>query len=82
MKLDFEIPTTYGIYRDALILDDENPPTATEIEALKQARVDAWLAHIEAASQVSTPDDVVYLEGQPYRRTEVDGQVVLMPIEE
>lgn len=49
-KLDFEVTTQYGVYRDALYLDREY--TQQEIDAMKHARVSAWLALIEASSQV------------------------------
>jgi hypothetical protein len=48
IKLDFEIETQYGIYRDALYLDDNHSFTEQEIEAMKQQRVDNWIAVIES----------------------------------
>ena len=45
MKIDFEFETKYGIYRDALYL--ENNLTDQEIDAMKQQRVNNWIDAIE-----------------------------------
>jgi hypothetical protein len=47
MKIDFEFTTPYGVFRDALYLDDEHQLTEAEINALKQERLDNWLQAIE-----------------------------------
>ena len=47
IKLDFEFQTQYGVYRDALYLDDNHSFTEQEIEAMKQQRVNNWIAVIE-----------------------------------
>ena len=47
MKIDFEFTTPYGVFRDALYLDDDHQFTEVEINALKQERLDNWLAAIE-----------------------------------
>lgn len=47
-QIVFEADTKYGTYRDALYLPDDHGLTDAEIEALKQQRVDNWLAIIEA----------------------------------
>jgi hypothetical protein len=44
MKIDFEFQTEHGLYRDALYFLDDAVPTDEEIEAIKQARLDHWLA--------------------------------------
>lgn len=51
IKLDFEIQTQYGVYRDALYLDDNHGFTEQDIEAMKQERVDNWIAIITAPSE-------------------------------
>lgn len=48
MKIDFEFDTQYGIYRDALHLPDNHAFTDAEIEAMKQERVDNWIAIVSA----------------------------------
>ena len=49
MKIDFEFETTYGLFRDALHLPDDHTLTDTEIQAIKQQRVDNWISVITAA---------------------------------
>ena len=45
MKIDFEFETPYGKFADALWLSDDEPtPSDTEIEILKQQRLNDWLA--------------------------------------
>ena len=44
-KIDFEFETKYGVYRDALYVEDS--VTEQEIDAMKQQRVDNWIAVIE-----------------------------------
>ncbi len=48
IQIIFEFATKYGTYRDALHLPDDHGLTEAEIEALKQQRVDNWLAVVEA----------------------------------
>lgn len=47
MKIDFEFNTNYGVFRDALHLDDDHQYTQDEINAMKQERFNRWLALIE-----------------------------------
>ena len=45
MKIDFEYDTPYGKFADALWFSDDEPtPSDTEIEVLKQQRLNDWLA--------------------------------------
>jgi hypothetical protein len=48
MKIDFEITTKYGVYRDALHLPDDHSFTQSEIDDMKQERVNNWIAIVEA----------------------------------
>lgn len=48
MKIDFEFQTDFGVFRDALHLEDDHAFTEAEIEAMKQARVDNWVALVSA----------------------------------
>lgn len=48
MKIDFEFDTKHGVFRDALHLPDDHTFTETEIAAMKQLRVDNWIAVVEA----------------------------------
>ena len=44
------------MFRDALNLPDDHGLSDDELTAIKQARFDAWIAHVEAASQEPTPE--------------------------
>lgn len=56
MVIEFEFVTDYGLYRDALHLDDDHGLTEQEIEELKQQRVDNWIAVI-TAPPAETPEE-------------------------
>lgn len=61
MKIDFEFETAYGVFRDALYLPDDHDLNDTEIQALKQQRVDNWIAVVTAPSDSDTalvPSDI------------------------
>ena len=48
MKIDFEFDTPHGVFRDALHLPDDHTFSDEEIEAMKQQRVDNWIAIVTA----------------------------------
>lgn len=48
MVIRFSYETEYGKFIDALNLPDNVVYTNTEIEAMQQARLDAWLAIVSA----------------------------------
>jgi hypothetical protein len=48
MKIDFEFQTEYGVFRDALHLPDNHTFTDEQIQAMKQERVDNWIAVVTA----------------------------------
>ena len=48
MKIDFDFTTAHGIFRDALHLPDDHVLTDDEIQAMKQQRVDNWIAVVTA----------------------------------
>jgi MOSC domain-containing protein YiiM len=48
MKIDFEFPSKYGVYRDAIHLPDDHGLSDEQIAAMKQQRFDNWIAIIEA----------------------------------
>ncbi len=51
MKINFEYETQYGKFGDALWFSDDQPlPSEAEIEAMKQQRLDNWIAAITAPS--------------------------------
>jgi hypothetical protein len=55
MKIDFEFETTHGLFRDALHLPDDHAFTDDEIQAMKQQRVDNWIAVVTAPSAEEVP---------------------------
>lgn len=44
IKIDFEYQTQYGVFRDALHLPENHTFSDADIEAMKQERVNNWLA--------------------------------------
>lgn len=60
IKIDFSFDTHYGVYRDALYLDDNHNLTEQEIEAMKQERVNNWIAVIESPPE---PESVEIING-------------------
>lgn len=51
MRIEFEFDTEFGVFRDALHFEDGALPSESEIEAMKIARRDGWIAAVNAASQ-------------------------------
>ena len=60
MKIDFEFTTPHGLFRDALHLPDDHTFTDDEIQAMKQQRVDNWIAVVTAppVEEVTPTDEV------------------------
>lgn len=79
MKIDFEFTTQYGVFRDALYLDDDHQLSDTELAALKQERLDNWLYIVENPPLLEP--EIVELNGVLYEKVELDGQSVLKPVE-
>jgi hypothetical protein len=57
MKIDFFFDTPHGKFADALHLPDDHTLTDAEIEAIKQQRLDNWIAVVTAPQS-----DVVEVE--------------------
>lgn len=55
MKIDFEFETLYGKFADALHLPDDHTLTDEEIQAMKQQRVDNWIAVVTAPPVEEVP---------------------------
>jgi len=53
----FEFPTEYGVFRDSLNLEDDHTYSAEEIAAMKQKRLDNWIAYITAPPPITTPEE-------------------------
>ena len=56
MKIDFFFVTQHGTFADALHLPDDHTHTEAEIEAMKQQRLDNWLAVVTAVPE-ETPQE-------------------------
>jgi len=48
VSIEFEFDTQYGTFRDALVLPDDHGLSDAELEAMKQQRLDNWIAGITA----------------------------------
>jgi hypothetical protein len=57
IKIDFQMQTPYGKYADALYLPEDHTHSEAEIEAMKQQRVDNWIAIITAPPAEETPPE-------------------------
>jgi hypothetical protein len=56
MKIDFEFDTPHGVFRDALHFYGDVIPSDAEIEAMKQERLNNWLAVVNPPPQEPTPE--------------------------
>ena len=79
MKIDFEFTTQYGIFRDALYLNDDHQLTDVAINALKQERLDNWLYAVE--NPPAPEPEVVEIDGIRYEKINLDGQTALKSLE-
>lgn len=77
MQIVFEFDTQYGTFRDALYFDDNAVPDDATIEAMKQERLNNWIAVVTAPP----PPPYVEIDGVKYEKIEIDGQFVLKPVE-
>lgn len=46
VSIEFEFDTPYGTFRDALVLPDDHGLTDAELEAMKDQRLNNWIAFI------------------------------------
>jgi hypothetical protein len=65
MKIDFEYSTPHGIFRDALYVEDT--VSEQDIEAMKQERLNNWLAVIENPPVEETVD-FIEVDGIRYQK--------------
>lgn len=77
VKIDFEFETTHGTFRDALYLPEGHSFTEDEIEGMKQERLNNWLSVVENPPELET----VEINGVIYEKVEIDGQIMLKPVE-
>lgn len=50
IQIIFEFTTQYGVFRDALYLPQDHTYTDAEIDAMKQQRLDNWIAIVSTPS--------------------------------
>lgn len=68
VKIDFEFDTPHGVFRDALHLPDDHSFTEDEIQAMKQQRVDNWIAIVTAPPVEELAPEYVEIDGVRYVR--------------
>jgi hypothetical protein len=68
MKIDFEFTTIHGVFRDALYFPDDHTFTDEEIQAMKQQRVDNWIAAVTAPAVGEPEQDYIEIDGVRYTK--------------
>lgn len=51
ITIEFEIQSDHGVFRDAIVLPADHNVPNDQIEAMKQARYQAWIAAVTAPSE-------------------------------
>jgi hypothetical protein len=70
IKIDFEQQTAHGVYRDAITLPDDHTLTDADIEAIKQQRVDNWVAYMDNPPQPEPEPEYIEIDGVRYLKAE------------
>lgn len=65
IKIDFSVDTKHGRFSDAIHLPDDHTFTDEQIEAMKQQRVDNWVAYITAPRPSTPVVEEIPIEGEP-----------------
>jgi len=73
VKIDFEFDTPHGVFRDALHLPDDHAFTEDEIQAMKQRRVDNWIAIVTAPSAEPAEEPAPVVKELAPEYIEIDG---------
>jgi hypothetical protein len=63
MKIDFEFQTQYGRFCDALHLPDNHGFSESQIQEMKQQRLDNWIAAVTAPPVESVPEESFVTQG-------------------
>lgn len=63
-QIIFEFDTQHGLFADALYLPDDHGLTDDQIQALKQERLDAWIATVDG-SAAQSPQIAPFVELNP-----------------
>ena len=54
MQIRFSYETKYGVFSDALNLEDDHGFTDAELEAMKLARRDSWVEYLDTAQAAAS----------------------------
>lgn len=76
MQIVFEFETQWGKFCDALYFEDDGVPDEATIAAMKQERLDNWIAAVTAPAA----PDLVEIDGVQYEKIIIDGKTVLKPV--
>jgi hypothetical protein len=58
VKIDFELDSEFGKYRDAIVLEDGHGLSDEQINEMKQQRLANWTAAIVAAMEASEEEQM------------------------
>ena len=58
VKIDFEVETKHGVYRDAILLPNDHSYSSDEIEKMKRGRVDNWIYVVENPPMLEGESDI------------------------
>ena len=58
VSIVFEFDTSYGTFCDALVLPDDHGLSDAELDAMKQQRLDNWVAAVTYVDPILSPDTV------------------------
>ena len=76
VRIEIEVDTKHGVYRDALYCAPEDLPKPEEVEKLAQERADNWVAIIDAPPVEPTEEDyAAQLASIEEQRAQLDAQV-------
>ena len=84
VKIDFELDSEFGKYRDAIVLDDGHGLSEEQIDEIKQQRLANWTAAIVAAMEAAEPPEGFEFQMDEYGSIVYDenGEPVLVPIKQ
>lgn len=68
MKIEFEFDTPHGLFRDALHLPDDHALSDADIQLMKEARVDNWIAVVTAPPVEVIAEDFIEIDGVQYAK--------------